>query len=211
MSLCAQLSAIRSNRFGLCEPFRGVRVRRRSPQVASAPLHKCSIPPGRREIQGLSRMPASHHHHRAARNGEGRQAAAALQSSAAAGRSWSVGPEGGLPGEPRAVSCGAVLSSRASGTGSHQFARPNRATIAGQRAGSGSTMASTRMPAPSPVARILRSVCGAGGHGEEAEHQDRGGAGDQPAGAAEAFGRRPSSSSRCGRSSSRMRARMKTS
>lgn len=46
---------------------------------------------------------------------------------------------------------------RAAQAGSHQFARPNRATIAGtsrQR----TTTASIRMPAPSPVARIFRSV-----------------------------------------------------
>src|SRR5579875_991271 len=48
-------------------------------------------------------------------------------------------------------------SSLPSGAGSHQFALPNSATIAGtsrQR----TTTASTRMPAPRPVARIFRSV-----------------------------------------------------
>ena len=47
---------------------------------------------------------------------------------------------------------------RAAQAGSHQFARPNRATIAGTSRHR-TTTASTRMPAPSPVARIFRSVC----------------------------------------------------
>jgi hypothetical protein len=48
-------------------------------------------------------------------------------------------------------------STRASGPGSHQFARPNSATIAGTSRHR-TTTASTRIPAPSPVARIFRSV-----------------------------------------------------
>src|SRR6266567_4081738 len=52
---------------------------------------------------------------------------------------------------------GATRSTRASRVGSHQFARPNSATIAGTSRHR-TTTASTRIPAPSPVARIFRSV-----------------------------------------------------
>src|SRR5580704_9071879 len=52
-----------------------------------------------------------------------------------------------------------IRSSRASPDGSHQLARPNRATSAGTSS-LRTTTASMRMPAPSPVARIFRSVCG---------------------------------------------------
>ena len=48
---------------------------------------------------------------------------------------------------------------RASQTGIHQFQRPKSATIAGTMRAR-TTTASTRMPAPSPVARILMSVSG---------------------------------------------------
>ena len=62
--------------------------------------------------------------------------------------------EGAL--ESSAGRAGKIL---ASGPGSHQFHRPNSATVAGTRSAR-TTVASSRMPAPSAVANTLMSVFG---------------------------------------------------
>ena len=172
------------------EPVRGVHrnlpypplstsSRRNSPGSRSSPLRPLHavLRPRRPGWNYASASPAARHQFAL-------RASATCASRAAwpAGAAWA----GGLAVRPGPCSRarppwpGRIRSTRASGVGSHQFARPNSATSAGtsrQR----TITASMRMPGASPVARTFRLVCGPVELRQEAEHQDRRGAGDQPA------------------------------
>lgn len=81
---------------------------------------------------------------------------------------WPRVVEANAPVGSRAASAGdgagrvvfGISSARPIHAGIHQFHRPRRPTVAGNSSDR-TTRASRRMPAPSPVARILTSVTGA--------------------------------------------------